>query len=104
MKTKCYCVFCPKHPLFKRQAEFSGKRIAGWHSNMFMPLSFAEEAGADVTCLDPKSDAFYELNIEPEDHEFKTTAYGDGGSETGFSGMGYEIDAYCGNETYEELK
>ena len=51
-----------------------------------------------------KSDAFFELDIDPKSHEFETTAYGDGGSETGFSGMGYEVNAYCGNEEYQELK
>jgi len=102
MKTKCYCVYCPKHPLFKRQAEFD--KITGWHSNMFSPLNFDMTAGADVDCLDPKSDAFFELDIDPKSHEFETTAYGDGGSETGFSGMGYEVNAYCGNEEYQELK
>jgi len=102
MKTKCYCVYCPMHPLFKRQSEF--KNVAGWHANMGMPFGFSSEAGAYVDCLKPESDAFFDLNIDPEDHEFKTTAYGDGNAVTGFEGAGYEISANCGNEKYQELK
>lgn len=104
MKTKCYCIFCPKHPLFERQKEFlRDGQISGWHANCFSPLNFRMDMGADVECLNPRSDAFYELNIDPEDCEFKTCAYGDGCSETGISGLGWEIDAYCGNEDYKEL-
>ena len=100
MKTKCYCVYCPKHPFFERQKEFG--RVSGWHANMWSPLNFDMTAGADVECLDPKSDAFYELDIDPDDYEFKTCAYGDGSAETGIDGCGWEIDAYCGNEEYKE--
>jgi len=74
MKTKCYCVYCPKHPFFERQKEFG--QISGWHANMYSPIHFDMTAGADVECLDPKSDAFYELEVDPDYYEFKTCAYG----------------------------
>lgn len=105
MKTKCYCIFCPKHPLFEKQKEYwNCGRIAGWHSNMPMPIGFNSEVGMDVDCLNPESDAFYDLGIDSEDCEFKITAYGDGLAETGFLGDGFGIDAYCANETYKEIK
>jgi hypothetical protein len=105
MRTTCYCIFCPKHPYFNKQKELMELgRISGWHSNQSMPLGFSSKAGAEVDCLYPKSDAFHELDIEPEDVHWETTAYGDGCAETGYQGCGYEINAYCGNEEYKELK
>jgi len=102
MKTICYCIFCPNHPLFERREEFSSKgKISGWRANTFMPLGFVKEMGVKVDCLAPDSEAFDALDIDPEDIEWETCAYNDGCAETGYQGHGYDLYAYCENEEYE---
>jgi len=101
MKTKCYCIFCPKHPLHHKQKEFK-EVLTGWDVGGFISSPY-EEQGAIVHCLSPQSDAFYDLNKEPEDFEWKITAYGDGCAITGYEGIGYCIRATCGNEGYKEI-
>lgn len=98
MKTKCYCVGCPKHPLFNERHDF--KFYTGFYIGDTIWKEEYLIQGRDVDCLEPVSDAFYDLDISPEEHDFPITAYGDGGSITGFSGRGYEIFANCENEEY----
>ncbi len=98
MKTKCYCVYCKKHPLFIEKKDFkvvTGFQVGNYVSDMFT-------SGRDVNCLNPISDAFDDFDIDPENYEFPITAYGDGISQTGFEGRGYIIYANCDNEEYED--
>ncbi len=100
MKTKCYCVGCPKHPLFENRHNYvfyTGFDVGDtiWKNEDLVQ-------GADVDCLEPVSDAFDDLDINPEEHDFPITAYGDGNSITGFDGRGYTIVANCENEEYSE--
>lgn len=96
MKTTCYCIYCPHHPLFEKRHDI--KFPTGFFVGEFIREGY--EAGVEVDCLQPDSPAFSELNIDPDDYEFPKTAYGDGSSQTGFSGHGFEIQAYCDNEEY----
>ena len=100
MKTKCYCVHCPTHPLFEKRRELDFP--VGWTVGKVIWNPNELESGADVDCLTPESSAFDELYIDSEDIEYPITAYNDGSAETGFSGRAYEIRAYCGSEEYRE--
>jgi hypothetical protein len=108
MKTTCYCVYCPNHPLHKKQNEFDV--LTGWSVGDMILKQEHREYGRLVDCLNPISDAFDSgyLDIIPEDHSFPTTAYNDGGSETGFelddTGYQLKVFAYCGNEKYEAVE
>lgn len=99
MKTRCYCVGCKLHPLHARRSEFKAW-VTGWDLNKFI-LGDEEIQGADVTCLNPMSDAFDDLDINPNEHEFPVTAYCDM-AETGFAGHGYNVYAICANEDHED--
>ena len=99
MKTKCYCVYCPKHPLYEERYEIVFPR--GYEPGNLI-WGEADESGREVDCLKPGSEAFFELDIEPEDYEYPITAYGDGCSITGFQGEGFTVYATCMNERYED--
>lgn len=101
MKTKCYCIFCKKHPLHKEQDKFKDW-LVGWEPGNFIKLEFKDQ-GKEVDCLEPVSEAFYELGREPEEFEYPVTAYGDGNADTGVEGPGFIIYACCTNEEHEEL-
>lgn len=107
MKTKCYCIYCSKHPLYKK--------LLGGHPysipvNAYSPGDYIGReytAGVQVDCLVPKGQVFDELGINPEDvkDEFEITAYGDGLSITGYiekpnEYTTVEVWATCGNEDY----
>lgn len=101
MKTRCYCVYCPHHPLFEKRAEIEFP--VGWNpvDGVWWHPKY-EQAGADVECLEPVSDAFSELNVDAEDLEFEKTAYDDGNAVTGYAESSYVLLAICGNEEYED--
>jgi hypothetical protein len=99
MKTTCYCIGCKLHPLHNKRSELSW--VTGWDLNHFIYSKY-DASAADVDCLVPESDAFGELDVYPEDHEFLVTAYGDDISLTGFEGSGYQIYATCGSEDHED--
>ena len=101
MKTKCYCIFCKHHPFHDRQKEFKNI-LCGWDVGDFISIE-EDKQGVYVDCLEPRSDAFYDLEREAEDFSYPVTAYGDGYSVTGCEGSGYLIRATCGNEDDEEL-
>ena len=98
MKTKCFCVYCSNHPLYNERNNLPV--VVGWTLDR-MIFGDCARTGVDVECLQPESDAFFELDISPDEHEFPITAYGDGSSNTGFEGMGYVVHAYCSKEDYE---
>jgi len=100
MKTKCYCIFCKKHPLHSKRKEFKDV-LAGWDVEDFISSDY-ENQGTTVHCLSPSSDAFYELGREETDFTYPVTAYGDGIAITGVGGPGYLIRCVCGNEEDEE--
>jgi hypothetical protein len=99
MKTRCYCIYCPKHPLFNRRKEFSP--LTGYAPGDYIDNRY-EESGADVECLIPDSDAFLDYNIDPEDEEFEITAYADGFAQTGFVKTGIVLYAVCRSEGYAD--
>jgi len=98
VKTRCYCIYCPRHPLHEQQG--SMKAVSD-----FQPykMIFMAEGGADVDCLDPKSDAYESYDIDPSDEEYPYTAYGDENSVTGFTSNGITLYATCGNEGFEVI-
>jgi hypothetical protein len=61
-----------------------------------------QKTGVEVDCLDPVSDAFDVLDVDPSDYDFETTAYGDGVSITGIDQDSFRIWANCGNEKYKD--
>ena len=101
MKTECYCIFCKHHPQHSKQNEFKDW-LTGWDVGNLIDSKYKNES-AEVNCLNPDSDAFDELNLEPTDIYFPITAYGDGCVITGFEGNGFTIYATCKNEKDEEL-
>lgn len=100
MKTKCYCVGCPKHPLFENRHSYVFYTGFDVGDTIWKKEDLVQ--GVDVDCLEPVSDAFDDLDINPKEHDFPITAYGDGCSITGFDGRGYTIVANCENEEYSE--
>lgn len=99
MQTKCFCIFCPRHPKFKDRHLWNDPPTG------FLPGDIiwgADEYAAKVECLLPVSSAFEEFNIDPNYQEFPITAYGDGCAMTGFSTDGITVFASCHNEDYEE--
>ena len=98
MKTKCYCVYCSKHPLHNKRKEFK-KILTGFSPDHFIGSEFDEQA-ADVDCLEVESaaDGYVDLN----DFDYEKTAYGDGCAVTGSDAPGLLLYASCGNEDYEE--
>lgn len=95
MKTMCYCIYCPRHPLFENRHNLDCP--AGWTVGRAI---YGKEAlvGKEVNCLNPDSAAFDNFNLNPEDFEYEITAYGDGLSMTGCMEDGIEIWGYCKNE------
>lgn len=104
MKTTCYCIFCKKHPLHKDYMEGKldeeGVRVPVGDSLIYKPEEIA--AGKEVDCLDPDSDAFYELKVEAEDFDWPETHYIDGYAGTETIGPGFEIYASCEAEDHED--
>ena len=103
MKTKCYCVGCKLHPLHDKRNEFSEKGwVTGFDVGNF--IWSKKEQGVDVECLIPESPAFDDLDIDPKNHEFPVTAYGDGNTVTGYESddYSYVIRAYCASEDHED--
>jgi hypothetical protein len=76
--------------------------LTGYEPGQSISSDF-ENQGKEVDCLQPRSDAFYELDRRAEDFEWKATAYGDGNAITGVEGGGFVIYAYCGNEEDKEM-
>ncbi|MGB0600377.1 MAG: hypothetical protein ACPGLY_27180 [Rubripirellula sp.] len=97
MKTRCHCIFCPKHPKHGEKLKYP----TAWDPLKWI-LGNERESGAEVDCLEPASEAFWEFDIEPDGHEFPVTAYGDGCSMTGFHKDGITLYATCKNEEYKE--
>lgn len=95
MKTRCHCLYCPKHPLHHKRDLIESP--TGYSPTKFV---LSSETGADVNCLRPVSDAFDEFDIDPSYEQFPVTAYGDGASMTGFERDGIVLYATCGNEKY----
>jgi hypothetical protein len=98
MKTKCYCVFCSKHPLYEMRNE--QKILTGFEPGCWI-YDGDYPSGREVNCLYPESDFFGEFDADPEEFEYPETAYGDGVSQTGCIRTGYAVFANCGNEDYE---
>ena len=101
-KTRCYCILCPRHPLYAHRKDNDIEIVTGWRAGRMIYRPEQERTGANVECLEPDSYAFDELDVDPRWLEFPITAYNDGASETAATGTGYEISATCGNETYIE--
>jgi len=99
MKTKCYCLYCTRHPLHDKRDNFNV--LTGYEPGQYISAEFNIQ-GKEVDCLSPLSDAFIELDIKAEDFEWKVTAYGDGSAITGVEGVGFTLFAGCGNETFVE--
>lgn len=99
MKTKCYCVHCPKHPLFKKRHKIDFP--TGYQPDHWI-LRGDDNAGVEVDCLEPASNAFDAFDIDPDFEEFPITAYGDGQSMTGFQRDGITLYAVCKAEAYGE--
>ena len=95
MKTECHCLYCPRHPLHKKRGDIVSP--TGYDPTKWGP---GGKTGREVDCLKPVSDAFDAFDIDPEDEEFPTTAYGDGCAMTGFERDGITLYAHCGNEEY----
>jgi len=100
MNTKCYCVLCKRHPLYKNNKKWKNV-YAGFDIGKFIPKEF-DKHGKDVECLHPVSSAFDELDLDPDDFKWEGTAYGDGCSLTFVNKAGYTIMANCGSEEQEE--
>lgn len=100
MKTKCYCVFCKKHPLHDKANSFK-EILTGWCPDYSVGDKFLEQ-GANVNCLNPKSEAFEKGWLAPEIFDYPITAYGDGFALTGFWKPMLDVQACCGNEDNEE--
>ena len=102
MKTRCYCIFCPKHPKHSQRNNL-GKPFLSYSVERWIGKDYEHQA-SDVDCLDPKSDAFeMHFFLDAEDFEYPITAYGNGASETGFYNCsGLTLYATCGNEEYSE--
>ena len=100
MRTKCYCIFCPKHPKHNQRNQL-GNPVVGFHVGDFINPSY-DHQGSDVDCLEPISDAFeHYFFLDAEDFNYPITAYGDGSSVTGFYSVnGLTLYAGCGNEEY----
>jgi len=100
MKTKCYCIFCKRHPLYGQKFE---EWVAGWYPGKFIYNDHEEKkTGVEVDCLEPEHYVFDEYDIDMEQFEFPITAYGDGCALTGFSEPGIEMTTTCLNEEHEE--
>ena len=100
MNTKCYCICCIHHPLHAKRDEFPHYFVS-WHPGDYIPTDYHEQ-GADVDCLKPRSEAFYELDKQPEDFQFPATAYEEGIATTYAEGKGFCIFALCEREFSEE--
>ena len=96
MKIKCYCIYCPNHPLYSKRNEIDPPQLNEIWSEK------AQKAAADVNCFKPDSGVFNEFDIEPSDLSYEEIAYSDGCGEWNISGQGYEIFGVCSNEKYEE--
>jgi hypothetical protein len=104
MKTKCYCILCPRHPLYPKREEKIKGLVVGWELGKPIWKPEQIENGVEVDCLIPDSPAFDDFDVDVEDLDFKVTAYGDGQAITGVSGSGYEIYATCSNELEEDVE
>jgi len=101
MKTKCYCFWCKKHPLHSEKDKITSREsgeVVGF--NNYPHIN--SQLGRDVNCLEPISNAFDELSIDPKDFDWNYTSYGDGSSYTEVDGGSFQISAICKNEEHEE--
>lgn len=104
MKTTCYCIYCPKHPLNEKVVLGELKEAAKTNfspDDLWMDTEYKHH-GKEVDCLDPASSFFDELDHDPKDFEFPVTAYGDGDAITGFEGPGCVVYAVCVAEDYRD--
>ena len=100
MKTTCYCVYCPRHPL---HYDIVRKDVlTGWRVGDFIWDKMHKDQGIEVDCLEPASAFFEDYGYDPENYDFPITAYNDGMSETGTEEDGFTIYAYCANEEYKD--
>lgn len=100
-KTVCWCIGCTHHPLHHKRKEFNW--ITGWEpGEIIFAIGKDQEQGKEVDCLFPISDAFYDLDLDPEKFTYPITAYGDGLAITGHQGRGFVLYANCDNENHEE--
>ena len=100
-KTTCYCIYCSKHPLYEKYKD-DPNPFTGYKPSMgFAWMATHKHHAADVECLEPSSDAFDEMGIHHSELDFEITAYGDGGSITGFDAGSWVITAHCDNEDYK---
>lgn len=101
MKTRCYCIFCPKHPKHSQRNNL-GEILTGYSADKTIIGDYEHQA-SEVDCLNPRSDAFVMHDLDPDDFKYPITAYGDGCSETGFYyHFALTLYATCGNEEYQE--
>ena len=102
LKTDCYCIYCPNHPLFNQRHDL-GQPVTGFTASKMICQSKYDAHKREVDCLEPVCEAITDGIIDPLDYDFPTTAYGDGISQTGFDQVGgLSLFAYCGNERYEQ--
>ena len=99
MNTECYCVHCPKHPLFEDRGTIEFP--VGWYVGKSMSEN-ERKSGRFVNCLKPCSAAFDTFSLSANDFYYQTTAYGDGLAITGLIEEGIELYAWCENESYVE--
>ena len=98
MKTKCYAIYCSKHPLYNQRAPLlkTEKVVTGFRGDIF--LSPTHPHAAEVACLEVVGD-FH--SVDPEDFEWPETAYADGYAHTFAEEGSVELHGACGNEDYE---
>jgi hypothetical protein len=100
MKTKCYCVWCKKHPLdptnyCNYMTEFDEGSII---------LAEYQNQGIEVDCFDPVLKTSSDFGLNPYDFVFSETAYGKGVSLSFAIHDGKAVYATCGNEELYKLK
>ena len=94
MKTKCYCAYCTKHPLYGKTSAI--KVPTGFGTNSFV----SGNAGVEVDCLKPIAEIL-DYELDAENYEYPATAYGDGMAVTVFDARGQSLTANCENEDYD---
>jgi len=97
MKTKCYCAYCTKHPLYGKTKDI--KVPTGFGTNSFVN----GEVGVEVDCLKPIAEIL-DYELDAENYEYPVTAYGDGIAVTVFDVRGQALMANCENEDYDGEK
>ena len=94
MKTKCYCAYCTKHPLY------------GKTKDIIVPTGYGVDrfvfglAGKEVDCLKPIAEIL-DYELDAENYEYPATAYADGIAVTVFDVRGQSLIANCENEDYD---